>query len=639
MKKLILFVLVSCTLNLYSQTKEEKQKILNSFDNEAKSTVSFINERETEINNQIKELLLKGYPEEIVSNGKLFKLRRVTLNNTPIYFTLDNADAAESTRTNFLHTGGGLGLNINGENMNIATWDGGPTLVTHNEFQSGGSSRIVTPDASSSNDQSLHSTHVSGTIVAQGLNIQAKGMAPEAFLKSFDWDNDESEVLNEALNEALLISNHSYGVPIFNSDGGMNVPTWYPGCYNSDARAWDVISAAAPYYLMVASAGNEGSATYSGGLANGYDKLTGNKVSKNNLVVANAQDAFINPNGSGDLLGTLFINSSSSQGPTDDGRVKPDITGNGTGVFSTSNTSNSTYATLTGTSMSAPNVSGSLLLLQQYYNTVYSNYMKAATLKGLACHTADDAGNAGPDPIFGWGLLNSKLAAETIENSNIDTNAIISELNLQQGSDYNLTVFTDGIENLKATIVWTDPAGTAKDGQLNSPVAALVNDLDIRILDLSGNTYLPYKLNLSNVAGAATKGDNTVDNVEQVEIEFPIAGEYEIQISHKGNIQGGSQDYSLIVTGITDYLNTKDVEFQNTLIRLWPNPAKETINLSSDSSVDLTDWNINLYDLQGRLIIKNIKSQQIDISTLNSGVYVLDFKNGNQSFQKKVIKE
>ena len=124
------------------------------------------------------------------------------------------------------------------------------------------------------------------------------------------------------------------------------------------------------------------------------------------MIVANAQDANIDP--SSGNLNSVNINSSSSQGPTDDLRIKPDITGNGTNVYSTYEDFDSHYASISGTSMASPNVMGSLLLLQQYYNEVNGSFMRAATLKGLALHTADDAGSNGPDAVFGWGLMNSK---------------------------------------------------------------------------------------------------------------------------------------------------------------------------------------------------------------------------------------
>ncbi len=188
------------------------------------------------------------------------------MNGQPIYYSTDNVSEAVSTRTNFLQTGGGLGLNLDGQNMHVATWDGGPTLATHQEFLDNSPipvSRVDNPDLSASNDQSDHSTHVSGTIIAKGTSAQAKGMAPQATLTSFDWDFDDQEALNEATTNGLLLSNHSYGIPMQTN------PTfaWMMGCYDSEARTWDDVAFNAPYLLCVVSAGNDGSNTYTGGLS------------------------------------------------------------------------------------------------------------------------------------------------------------------------------------------------------------------------------------------------------------------------------------------------------------------------------------------------------------------------------------
>ena len=82
------------------------------------------------------------------------------------------------------------------------------------------------------------------------------------------------------------------------------------------------------------------------------------------------------------------------------------FSGNGTTLNSTTSTGDNQYTSLSGTSMASPNVMGTLLLLQQHYSNLYQKFIRSSTLKGLACHTADDAGNAGPDAKFGWGLLN-----------------------------------------------------------------------------------------------------------------------------------------------------------------------------------------------------------------------------------------
>ena len=83
----------------------------------------------------------------------------------------------------------------------------------------------------------------------------------------------------------------------------------------------------------------------------------------------------------------------SSWGPTDDGRIKPDLVGTGDAILSSSANGDDAYSTLTGTSVSAPNVAGSLLLLQEFYaRQTYGFTMRAATLKGLVLHTANEAG-------------------------------------------------------------------------------------------------------------------------------------------------------------------------------------------------------------------------------------------------------
>ena len=297
------------------------------------------------------------------------------------------------------------------------------------------------------------------------------------------------------------------------------------------------------------SAGNDGNNNNSNPIAVGYDKLTGNKTSKNTLIVANANDAVINTDGS---LFSVSINTSSSQGPTDDRRIKPDITGNGTGLTSTISTSNTATASFSGTSMASPNVAGTLLLLQQHQKNLTNSFMKSSTLRGLACHTADDAGSLGPDAKMGWGLLNAKKAVETITGNGLTS--WISEENLTQGQTFNITVKSNGGSSnpLIASITWTDLPGVANNGTLgdNNITPVLVNDLDIRITK-DGTTFYPWKLQSNPSALAVRNGDNNVDNIEVIKIDAPSAGDYVISVTHKGTLVSGFQNYSLIITGIT----------------------------------------------------------------------------------------
>lgn len=530
----------------FSQTKEDVTKITKEYAVEKiqEKITYFQKLEETEKTRAIAAANRNGWPIIIKGeNGSFQELMKLTPDGFPIYYSTTNVNAAKSTRANFLNTGGGLGLTLDGQGMVARVWDGGTVRKIHNGF--GG--RVTPVDNPTGTTYSDHATHVTGTMIAAPWNTisaSVKGMASSATARTFFWDNDESEALSEVL-LGMVISNHSYGVPI--GSGASALPAWYIGAYTDDARNWDEISYMSPYYLPVMSAGNDGNNdNNTNPIAAGYDKLNGNKTAKNSLIVANAEDAALNPDGS---LSSVSINSSSSQGPTDDRRIKPDITGNGTNVTSTVSTSNTATASYSGTSMAGPNVAGTLLLVQQHHKNLTNSFMKSATLRGLACHTADDAGNVGPDAKFGWGLLNAKKAVETLSGNGLIS--WVSENKLAQGQTYTMTVKSDGTTPLIASITWTDLPGEANNGNngnnFSKPV--LVNDLDVRITK-DGITSFPWKLQASPTALADRTGDNNVDNIEVVKIDAPAAGEYVITITHKGVLQTGSQNYSLIATGI-----------------------------------------------------------------------------------------
>lgn len=544
--KLSLFVFF--TSLSFSQTKEDVSKIIADYNlDKIKGKITFFeNQEKREKEIAIKKAKEMGWPIFIKGeDGSFEELMKLTPDGYPLYYSTNNVNAAKSTRAIHLNTGGTLGLNLNGQDMVARVWDEGTVRRTHNLFEG----RVTTVDDPSGTTYFSHGTHVTGTIVASNSSATAKGMAYQATARTFNWTNDESEATSEALG-GMLISNHSYGIPLTTSSGVIQ-PAWYIGAYTSDSRDWDEISYLAPYFLPVMSAGNSGNDNNnSNPISFGYDKLTGNKTAKNSLIVANAQDANVTNDGT---LVSVLINSSSSQGPTDDLRIKPDITGNGTSITSTESASDGATGPKTGTSMASPNVAGTLILLQQHHKNLTNGFMKAATLKGLACHTADDAGNVGPDPVFGWGLLNAKKAAQTLTNNGLDS--WVSEERLTQGQTFSMTVKSNGGSNnpLIASITWTDAPGVANNGNSgdNDPTPVLVNNIDVKITKDGTQVFYPWRLN-PNVptTNALRNADNNVDNIEQVMIDTPVAGNYVVTVTHKGNLTDGGQDFSLVITGV-----------------------------------------------------------------------------------------
>ncbi len=545
-KYLLLLSLIIVTNSFFAQSKEDIQKITAQYDLvKLKEKEVFYREKaRAEKKKAIAKALVKNWPIYTVKeDGSISELMKLTPEGLPIYYATDNVNAARATRVNHLNSGGSLGLNLNGQGMTVREWDGGNVRASHNAF----AGRVTVVDDPNNTATIAHATHVCGTMIAAALPATVKGMAYQANARTFNWTDDESEAVSEVAG-GMLISNHSYGVPITSS--GVTLPSWLIGSYSSDAVAWDDIAYNAPYFLAVMSAGNDGQNQNNPEPINfGFDKLVANKTAKNNLVVASCEDVTVAADGSVNTA-NITVSSFSSQGPTDDLRVKPDITGNGSGLTSTSNSSNTATTVMSGTSMASPNVAGTLILVQQHYKNFTNSFMRAATLKGLVCHTADDAGDVGPDPVFGWGLLNAKKAVETISNNGLTS--WISEENLNNNQVYTMTVNSPGGIPLIASISWTDLPGEPNNGGLgaNDPTPALVNDLDIRITRNS-TTFFPWKLSADPNNPATRLGGNAVDNVEQVKIDAPTAGQYTITVSHKGTLVTGSQKYALVVTGLT----------------------------------------------------------------------------------------
>jgi subtilisin family serine protease len=496
--------------------------------------------------------LTKG---KIYRDNKVIEIQKLSADNTPLYYTTYNLNAAKSSSADVLWTGGRLGLDLNGESMTLGAWDGSAVRTSHQEF----GDRVTLMDGirfNNSNSGTEHATHVAGTLIASGVSSTAKGMAPKANLRASDWNLDESEMA--AFGAAgFLISNHSYGFctdPESAVFGGCEWPSWRFGYYDEVAASWDEIAYEAPYYLIVKASGNDlndGKNTS----RRGYDLLEGAGTSKNVLVVGAVEDVINYKSPS-----SIDLASFSSTGPTDDGRIKPDIVGNGVDVRSSFSGSNNDYETISGTSMATPNVSGSMILLQQHHNNLNGAFMKSSTLRGLVIHTAKEAGtNPGPDYRYGWGLIDAEKAANVISNNTEST--LIEEHTLKNGESFQKIIEADGISPLVVTVCWTDPQGIPlSENSLseNSTSRRLINDLDTRLTN-TNESFSPWTLDPTNLFAAAQTGDNSRDNVEKIEIENPSFGEYVITIDHKSSLFSGSQNFSIIVSGVVPSSCNSDI--------------------------------------------------------------------------------
>lgn len=637
-KGLLPALLIGVALSASAQTPEQKAKIISHYNVEASHKLAAeLKERAAaEKAEAVRLANLNGWPLTITEKDGTFKELKKVNNGKPVYFTTSNAGSAITSRVNKIHTGGGAGYQLDGQGMTIGIWDGGKVRDTHNDLKP----RVTQMDGAT--EIIDHATHVSGTMMGSGeFNANAKGMAPEASLLAQDWNFDTTEMIERAVEDALLISNHSYGRNANSIDDAQF------GAYNEDSRDWDVITYEHPYYQPVVAAGNdrEGYQTYNPNKF-GRDLLSDQAVSKNVVVVAAipAVTDFTEL----DIQTASFSN----WGPSDDGRVKPDISAKGLNVTSTWGTSNSAYSAIQGTSMASPGIAGTLLLLQQHYGNLHDEFMRSATLRGLMIHTADDASYPlGPDFKTGWGIMDAEDAVNLLTEANAGGKAIVEELTLTQGSTYTKTIIANGNEPLKVTVSWTDPAGPIYTG--NNPEGganALVNNLNVTLTKVNGNVVnYPWRLNTSFVTDEAQQNVNNVDNVEKIELamdefgEIPLpAANDQYTVTVTGNFGTGysAQDFSLIVSGVSSSTAGIDDNAVDN-VKMWPNPANDVLYISL---ADMTEGSsIAIYDVQGREVVAKKpagdKLTSIDISALSSGIYVVEIVKGNTRTSKKMVKK
>ncbi len=553
----------------------------------------------------------------------------IDVKGLPIYDYDDNDRAALSSRVDRIWEGGSSGLNLTGEGIIIGHWEaGGLPLLGHQEF--GGRVQHLDNEAVTS-----HGTHTAGTMIARGERNAAHGMATHANLVARRSNNDFVEMTEFAANGGLM-SNHSY------SKGNPDGDILRYGLYNQLASDWDGLFYNAPYYIACKSAGNNRNDGVNV-TDEGFDLMYTVATCKNLITVGAVQDV-LGYNGPNSVNQANFNN----WGPTDDWRIKPDITANGVSLESSDNGSINDYGIKSGTSMSTPVVTGSIALLQQHYEALHGDFMRAATVKALLISTTLEAGIAdGPDFISGWGLLNSEKAAEVITNNG--GSSYIDELKINNGETIEIEVQFEDTDLLSTTIVWTDPAGDPNSSiVVDLDKIGLVNDLDFRLRASDGTVHEPWTFvrntNGDNFSDPASKGDNFRDNMERIDVENLEGGSYTLEITHKGNLIDGGQNFSIIInSGLSIPVATQNLASEQTALRLYPNPVQEgTLLVERMESSNQDTWQLRLYDLQGRLLKEDLMENSIhrlDLGGQSPGVYWLWVEAGEERRLEKVIIE
>lgn len=657
-KKLFFYAMLSYGTMALAQSPEQREEIKKSINADELERLKQKFHKDYDLQEAKVVEYLKANPSverSFTKNGSLYYLKSIDKNGKPVYInTKSNIESGELIKANTLYSGGSIGAAITGTGMVVGVWDGGQVKATHELLT--GKVTMQAGQTVTSVGGDNHMTHVSGTIVGKELTSNgaidgtdratARGIAYNATAQCYDWDNDIAEMTTFATN-GYLISNHSYGL-----GNGPTQDAWTFGAYNDTATQWDALLKNAPNYLPFVAAGNEQESNGSTktGTLQGYDVITGSSAAKNVVTV-------------GAVNADRTMSSYSNFGPTDDGRIKPDICARGTGINSSQATSDTAYSgngsDSSGTSYASPAAAAAALLLQQYYYSLNNSYMSASMLKAILLHSADDEGTPGPDAKFGWGILNIERAAQIIKDAKFTgkarlhtfttnpTNNSSSEISI---SGNGTTSTTPGTESgtLKASICWTDDEGveqTSTDG-VDPTASRLVYNFDMLFRRQSPFVQVrPYKnLTIADPTATATAGsnwfENNVDNYKQANITTgggTVGETYFLYLRKSTSSPAAVRNVSVVITGLAQSSTLSNDEFLNQNDIVFYSKEDHKIKFISNNNESFNLYNI--YDITGKLIANGkTNSNEITFDNVSSGVYIINFGNETNKKSVKFIK-
>lgn len=258
---------------------------------------------------------------------------------------------------------------------------------------------------------------ISAAVIDQGANLSS---TVADILSAFDWvinpDGDMS-----TMDDVPDVLNSSWGVP----------QSIYSNCDNTFWTAIENIEAAG--IVAIFAAGNEGPDPQT--LRNPAD-LAGSPL--NSIAVGS-----VNQN-------TNVIADFSSRGPSScNGAIKPDIVAPGVNIYSSYK--NGTYYLMSGTSMSAPFISGLVALMRQY-----NPEATVAEIKASLFSATTDLGASGADNVYGHGLIDASKILDYLPVPNAP-HFTVDNYSISAGGD----IYAEPGENAGISLTINEPTGEA----------------------------------------------------------------------------------------------------------------------------------------------------------------------------------
>jgi len=396
-------------------------------------------------------------------------------------------------------------------------------------------------DGSTADTDSGHGTHVACTVLGDGTRGGYKGVASGANLYFQAMEQDSSGNMFSASINYLVNTAYNNGARTHTNSWGSQ-DTSINGQYTSDSED---IDDRANYYDRYYS-GRQGMTILFAAGNDGPDpgSIGPPSTAKNSVTVGMHQSRY---SGAPDT-----IMSGSGRGPTDDGRIKPDVLAPGGYIRScraqeAQDTSGSSwtqewYMEYTGTSMATPNAAGAAALVREYLTEIALRpEPQGALVKALLVLGAEDVGSSNiPNNNEGWGRINLKNTLAPSGNRGIwvDDRSVLS--NSGSAKTYSFEVEQSSL-SFKAVLTWSDERGSRFSNK------QLVNDLDLEVEAPDGTIYLGnvFAGGKSQVGGVK----DSVNNLEVVLIDVASVGTWKVHVRDSSHGGSTSQPFAIAISG------------------------------------------------------------------------------------------
>jgi hypothetical protein len=445
--------------------------------------------------------------------------------------------------------------NLNGDSVTVLVFDGMMVDSTHPDF---GDRVTWIEDGTVSPDGFGHATHVAGTLGGSGANDGGaeRGMAPAVRIISGKYDTPDNIIFWN--NPGDFASDYRFARSTFRIEEttnsiGVNIEAnftygylcdWF-GDYELCEQTLDALTLdteGSPLTMFFA-AGNDRNGSH---CFLNYNSMSVPAAAKNVITV-------------GATSPTDAVSSFSCAGPTDDGRLKPEVCATGQSVIST--VPGGGYASADGTSMATPAVAGVGALLHQQWHRMFPGAPDPLpeTVKAILINSATDIGLAGPDFLSGYGLVNALKAIQNMQLGGI------LESSLETDEDFAHPFTVDSVMSaLDVSLAWSDiPA-------VGNVIPTLVNDLDLRLVDPNGTEYLPWVMRPASPGQPAQIGRDSVNVCERVHVVNPAVGNWTLHVT--GRLNGSDRQSFGLSANVA-------------LVRVWASVSGHVRNTANQQSL------------------------------------------------------